>query len=369
MDNHISDIYIRSFRGISNLELKDIKLINILTGDNNGGKTSVLEVIQSIKNPFDFRTWRSLIRRGERISVIRGMSYYEGFYDLFDINKEEKIIEYDVCLINGQKYNVKVIAERVEEEIMEKDLVKLQGDYNAMDEDSLQDNFLNVSKLNLKTFLDGTEMMEDSLYEGQIRYIPEEVKEDKNFVEKIVYVSPIRHAEGNLYLSQILAYPEMYEQMLQVLKEYDEDIISINYDDNERRIGKGTYKILSKSNKKALPLNAYGDGMKKAILLMSAVIAAKDGILLLDEFETAIHTSAMNKTFKWIIESCKKLNVQVFMTSHSKEAIDKVLKCSPECIDDMAVYTLYKDSEGTSVRRLAGKMAIEAQDEMGLELR
>ena len=127
--------------------------------------------------------------------------------------------------------------------------------------------------LNLKTFLDGTEMMEDSLYEGQIRYIPEEVKEDKNFVEKIVYVSPIRHAEGNLYLSQILAYPEMYEQMLQVLKEYDEDIISINYDDNERRIGKGTYKILSKSNKKALPLNVYGDGMKKAILLMSAVIA------------------------------------------------------------------------------------------------
>lgn len=61
------------------------------------------------------------------------------------------------------------------------------------------------------------------MYEGQMRYIPEEVKEDKNFVEKIVYVSPIRHAEGNFYLSQILAYPEMYEQMLQVLKEYDED--------------------------------------------------------------------------------------------------------------------------------------------------
>ena len=89
----------------------------------------------------------------------------------------------------------------------------------------------------------------------------------------------------------------------------------------------------------------------------------------LDEFETAIHPSAMNTTFKWVIESCKKLNVQVFMTSHSKEAIDKVLKCSPECIDDIAVYTLYKDSEGTSVRRLDGKMAIEARDKMGLELR
>ena len=66
---------------------------------------------------------------------------------MFDINKEEKTIEYDVCLINGQKYNVKVMAERVEEEIMEKDLVKLQGGYNAMDEDSLQDNFLKCFKI------------------------------------------------------------------------------------------------------------------------------------------------------------------------------------------------------------------------------
>lgn len=39
MNNHISDIYIKSFKGISNLKLKDIKLINILTGGNNSGKT------------------------------------------------------------------------------------------------------------------------------------------------------------------------------------------------------------------------------------------------------------------------------------------------------------------------------------------
>lgn len=45
MNTHISNIKIRSFRGIRNLELKDTKLINILTGDNNGGKTSVLEVM------------------------------------------------------------------------------------------------------------------------------------------------------------------------------------------------------------------------------------------------------------------------------------------------------------------------------------
>ena len=109
--------------------------------------------------------------------------------------------------------------------------------------------------------------------------------------------------------------------------------------------------------------------MKKAILLMSAVIKAKNGILLLDEFETAIHTSVMDKTFKWILETCKKLNVQVFMTTHSKEAIDKVLKCSPNLKNDISVYTIYKDDEEIAVRRLEGPKAIEVQDEMGLELR
>lgn len=162
----------------------------------------------------------------------------------------------------------------------------------------------------------------------------------------------------------------MYEEMLMVLKEYDSDIISINYDNESNGpVGRGVYKILSKAHKKALPLNVYGDGMKKAILLMSAVIQAKDGILLLDEFETAIHTSAMNKTFKWILETCKRLNVQVLMTSHSKEAIDKVLKCAPSLMDDMAVYTMYKEADSVSVRRLEARKAIEAQDEMGLELR
>ena len=57
------------------------------------------------------------------------------------------------------------------------------------------------------------------------------------------------------------------------------------------------------------------------------------------------------------------------MTSHSKEAIDKVLKCAPELMEDIAVYTMYKENEEISVRRLGAKKAIEVQDEMGLELR
>lgn len=371
MEHHISDINIKSFRGIKNLELKNVNQINILTGDNNNGKTSILEVIQSYQNPADIREWRSLLRRNGQGRMSSDITYYEGFYDLFNINDDEKKIEYSISLNSGENHKVSMSAKESVEEILEKDYESLRGFAITGGDGQQDDNVRTVPKMKINISFDEKAVCEQEIYDGQVVLA---LKSDEACAEyaydgRIIYISPVRHAEGSVYLRRVLDYPELYEQMLQVLREYDEDIISINYDVDENRYGRGSYKILSKANRKALPLNVYGDGMKKAVLLMSAVIAAKDGILLLDEFETAIHTSAMTRTFKWILETCVKLNVQVFLTSHSSEAIDKLLKCSPDSLNRISVYTLYKDDEGMSVRQLSGRKAIEAQDEMGLELR
>lgn len=49
MEHHISDINIKSFRGIKNLELKNVNQINILTGDNNNGKPVYLRLSKAIR--------------------------------------------------------------------------------------------------------------------------------------------------------------------------------------------------------------------------------------------------------------------------------------------------------------------------------
>ena len=367
MRNYISRLHIKSFRGIKDLVLDDLQPINILTGDNNSGKNSVLEVIQSFENPGSFQSWKNILRKNQRVSQRNGITYYEGFYDLFDINEEPKTVEYTMDLLCEQKKNVVLSARESEEELSEKEIAKIQGLTTLRGEDDEGiERIQSISKLEMDIEINHQKKAETAVYEGQLNFLPGTY--GKKTEHTIVYISPVRHAEGFIYLGKMLDQPELYEQMLQVLKEYDEDIISINFD-TVNSYHYGTYKILSKSHKKALPLDLYGDGMKKAVLLMSAVIAAKDGILLLDEFETAIHTSAMSKTFKWILETCIKLNVQVFLTSHSKEAIDKLLKCSPLCKKKMAVYTLYKHTDRMSVRRLDGEKAVEAQDDMGLELR
>lgn len=365
MSEYIKNINITTYRGIKSLQLSDLAPINILTGDNNCGKTSILEVIESFALQYSMYDWDLLIRK-ITVSNSINISYYEGFLDLFDVNSDKKNIKYEFETINGLT-EVVIEAEELEEELTREQYSKISGKYFSNEEN--ESDMIIVPKLRIKLIVNGIVRNERDIYNGQRSLLSLKKGRINNSDKKILYISPFRHVIGDLFLSEVFESPELYEEMLYILKEYDEDIISINYD-NDSISGRGSYKILSRTNKKALPLNVYGDGMKKAVLLMSAVVKAKNGVLLLDEFETAIHTSAMDKTFRWILETCQKLNVQLFLTSHSKEAIDKVLKCSTELQDKIAVYTLYKEKEGNiTARRLTGRQAIRVQDDMGLELR
>lgn len=78
---------------------------------------------------------------------------------------------------------------------------------------------------------------------------------------------------------------------------------------------------------------------------------------------------SMDSIFSWLLTSALKLDVQVFLTSHSKEAIEKVLKSNPELQPHINLYTLY-DYEGKNyIRMMNCQEAIHAQENLGLELR
>ena len=367
MSGLISKINIRSYRGIESLELNDLRQINILTGDNNSGKTSVLEVISIFGQPDMFRSWFD-VRREER--TIDGISFYESMNDFFNVNRSEKKVDY-VIETETDNIEVKMIAADSEKLLSKKDNYYKLG-YAVSTEEEMdleEENLMIVPTTFFEIRVNGEKKDRMTLCEGQMRMPLSLRKAEEKFSRNVIYIMPFAHAKARFFLNDILNNPELYQEMLEILKEFDPGIISINYDDGGSQRRGGYYKILSKENNRALPLDMYGDGMKKALLLMSAVVKAKNGILLLDEFETAIHTSAMERVFKWILETCCKLNVQVFLTSHSEEAINKVLNCSGELQNHMAVYTLYKDKEGNSVRRLDAKKAIDVKENMGLELR
>src|SRR6185437_11537582 len=59
----LDSVTIDGFRGLKNLRLDDLGLINILVGKNDSGKTSVLEALSVLCNPLDPFEWVAMVRR------------------------------------------------------------------------------------------------------------------------------------------------------------------------------------------------------------------------------------------------------------------------------------------------------------------
>lgn len=364
MATYLSEFNISSFRGISDLKLNNLKDINIITGDNNTGKTSVLELLNYLEAPDDLRTLLYGTKR-KPVTPFR-TSEYDKLKYLFPItDTNTKQIEFSFCL----NHQTNKITMQKKEEIETfsyseyKKLIEIEnGSTTYIDHENKLDT-IDVDYMNLKISSNDEEILNKNFYEfSRTRYI----QKSKLHYIKTIYISPFQHVESTNYLNSIFNDPILYEELLEILKEFDKGIISINI---ERKEHSSFYNILSKEHHQAIPLDYYGDGMKKAILLMSAVIQAKNGILLLDEFETAIHTSAMDHVFAWILKICMKLNVQLFLTTHSDEAILKVLKACPELKDNIMQYTLYNKQGKSFVRSLTCEEALKAREDFDLELR
>lgn len=80
-------------------------------------------------------------------------------------------------------------------------------------------------------------------------------------------------------------------------------------------------RLRLKGSSDPVPLKSMGDGMNRLFGLGMALACAKDGILLVDEIENGIHWSALPEVWKFVVKVAKRLNVQVFATTHSNDCL------------------------------------------------
>lgn len=115
----------------------------------------------------------------------------------------------------------------------------------------------------------------------------------------------------------------------------------------------------------ACSLSMFGDGFKRALAYALGLVHAKGGVLLIDEIEMAIHKSALERVYGWLRKMCEELNVQVFATTHSLEAIEAMLGDQPS--EDTVCYQL---GEGGKVaRRWSGDLLWRIVKQRGLDVR
>jgi AAA15 family ATPase/GTPase len=76
-----------------------------------------------------------------------------------------------------------------------------------------------------------------------------------------------------------------------------------------------------KTSPRRLPLGSMGDGMSRTLQYVLAVFRAKNGILLIDEFENGLHWQVQEKIWQMLFKLARDLNIQIFATTHSEDTI------------------------------------------------
>lgn len=336
------------YRGLQDLEFTNLKKINILVGPNNCGKTSLLEaiILSGLFDDIDLLV-DTLVSRYHGLST-------EYFESMFPLGKEPII-----CLKSQLSKESEILHTHLtfrKEETIKLDENQVARTYHlfelvfsySYDEIDKNDSFI----VRFKEVEKGYEITLGR---------PKERAIDIRIPCKFISFSRFDRSQKLLEdLDKILDLNQRQE-LIDTLKIFDEDIINFELVGKDRVI-----KIFKKEETEALSLYDYGNGMYKAFFIATSALLSQNGILLIDEIEAGIHSRALIDFLLKLIEVCQKNCVQIFLTTHSLEAIDIILQDCKERLDDTAIYHIKK---GTKVKRYSGQRLLSLRNEIGFDVR
>ena len=98
-----------------------------------------------------------------------------------------------------------------------------------------------------------------------------------------------------------------------------------------------------------IPLRSLGEGMNRLFGIALALVNAKDGMLLIDEVESGIHYSVLADLWRLVFEAARRLNVQVFATTHSWDCIQAFQEAAQENTDEEGLLIRLRNLKGNIV--------------------
>lgn len=328
MSKYISKYEIHNFKKFDFLKVDDLGLINIITGDNNVGKTCFLE---------------SLLIENNFLKSITHLNYTlkrRGFYFIPNlIGNKIEFPEGNYFEYIARNINVSIISKHF---YSDKTVEEIKIDFINPLEISPKDLKYRVDDLNdiknVKGWL--KQSLNNKISEVQFLYYDEIDNSGYSYYPFISF---------NVSYSNDV--PDFLRELDQRRKDEENRATSINFDHkrevidtmNEITFGQiNDYQVISVGNQMMLgisfknkyngnfiPITQLGDGFQKIFRYVVEVIYAKEvgeNRLMIDEIDTGIHYSKMYEFWNSFINLVEKTKIQIFATTHSKGCIDSFVE-------------------------------------------
>ncbi len=273
----LTKLTIQNFRLFKYLEIKELKRVNLFAGKNNTGKSALLEALRIMAAKNDPSVMNYILQqRGEK--NLNPWEQYDSFFYRPALSQNLKAVK-EPLHININNYRLERIY---------------LGDRHVK---------FNYLPLGAKT-----PTIKDWLNSPSTPLIPRDV---------FVYVpySASDHFPLSYYWEQIVLTPKE-DKVLEILRATIlPKLIRLDVQQNERIM------VRLEGEERPVPLKNLGDGAQRMLLIAIALVMAKDNVLLIDEIESGLHYSVLEKIWEIIFKYAAELDVQVFATTHSQDAI------------------------------------------------
>ena len=115
-----------------------------------------------------------------------------------------------------------------------------------------------------------------------------------------------------------------------------------------------------------VPLSEMGDGTRRVLGIVLAMVNSAGGIIVVDEIENGLHHSVQGEVWDAIVSLADRLDVQVFATTHSWDAVVGFQYAANRSPAEGMLYRLDRESDGwiRPVRYTEEEVAIAAEQQI-----
>ena len=332
----LQSLKIEGFRGFQSFEMANLGRINLLVGKNNSGKTSILEAIQFLY--------------AQNIDIFLETISYRGEFGWSESNLPSRTKVFEIChLFPGHEIipskEIIIIGSRESHQesvtISVKSIPIQLSLFSDKNDDLNNDNIFDDEEWNklllsirwsqsqkpieMELLANGT-LARDSIRRrmASLSRISHKIGIDNKIELKFLTPFSLTSFDMAALFDNIVLSPleDLIIECLKIIEPKIERIASIGsgkYSTANNLGVRGGFLIKIKNHDQPIPIGSLGDGFWRMLGLVLAMVNLENGILLVDEIDSGLHFTVMTDMWKVVWETAKKLNIQVFATTHSRD--------------------------------------------------
>jgi AAA15 family ATPase/GTPase len=327
---------INNFRLFQHLEVGRLSRVNLVVGRNNAGKSTFLEAIELYASNASSTVLLDLVESRQETWFSEAQTHSQNFLGnpvrhLFFGHKLPRIGEEGISL--GE------VSSNIKLHIGAAAYQNKNDDEGTTRKIRISDVQFDEDLPNVEVFL----VAEEGERTRRLFRLDEGVRDIRRRSSRIIYE---RQESEFKYIYQIVSTENMPNRKLAALwdltslTDLESEVISALHLIDTRVSGVAFVEDVSKEIMRGrpidnriplvkikgidepLPLKSMGDGMTRLFHIILALVNARNGLLLIDEFENGLHWSVQPKVWDIVFQLAENLNIQVFATTHSRDCIE-----------------------------------------------